>query len=125
MKELIDKVYAEVTKNMGKKGFIGDYSLIEKRLGEVIPIEDTKVEVKECSNDPYKLCVNLQLPTFIPFIHEETGELWYQCTRTKEGVYLYYTVKNDYYIFRTNDEDLYNILNIIFEEEIKEREVSG
>ena len=118
MNELFDEVYKEVTKNMYKKGFIGDYSLIERGLNEIIPIEDTRVEVKEHPHDPYKLCVTLTLPTFIPVIHEDTGELWYHCTRTKEEDYLMYTIKEDKYIICTNNEDLHNIINIIFEEDI-------
>ena len=85
---------------------------IEKFLKESSLIrDDWKVNVKEDSNDKYNLKVTLTLPSFVPFIHEETGELWYSATDFD----LKWTEKDDKYVFYTNDENIYNLLELIME----------
>ena len=73
--------------------------------------DDWEVNVNVDDNDKYKLNVTLTLPSFVPFIHEETGELWYSATDFD----LKWKKEDNTYVFYTNDESIYTLLELIKE----------
>lgn len=80
---------------------------LEDKLNEKLPeIGEWEVEIND--KDKYDFEVILKLPPFVPAINEETGELWYVCTR--ENVDLAYVVKDNGYVFYSDDKELLDLL---------------
>ena len=84
---------------------------LEKVDGQLEHIGKCNVEIND--EDKYSLKINIKLPLFVPAIDEDTGELWYVCTR--KNINLRYMIKNDKYIVQSDDEEL---LEFLFGEEV-------
>lgn len=82
----------------------------ENMLNDRLPdLGEWEVEIND--KDKYTLKVTLTLPPFVPAIDEETGELWYVCTR--KNINLRYKVKDNKYLFQSDDKEL---LELLFDE---------
>ena len=89
-----------------------DFGYLETQLNEQLEyIGKWNVDISD--EDKYSLKVTLTLPPFVPAIDEDTGELWYVCTR--KNINLRYMIKNDKYIVQSDDEEL---LEFLFGEEV-------
>lgn len=112
LKEVYDIVTASITDGSEDDG----YDNLQKNLNEIVPVGDVKCEVS--NEDKYTISVKLTLPPFVPSINKDTGELWYVCTR--HNVNLMYTIRDDQYVFASDDGDL---LDLICDGEIKGKKI--
>lgn len=87
-----------------------DFDYLETQINEQLEyIGKWNVDISD--EDKYSLKVTLTLPPFVPAIDEETGELWYVCTR--KNINLRYKVKDNEYLFQSDDKEL---LEFLFDE---------
>ena len=87
-----------------------DFGYLENQLNERLEnLGKWNVDIND--EDKYTLKVTLTLPPFVPAIDEESGELWYVCTR--KNINLRYKVKENKYLFQSDDKEL---LEFLFDE---------
>ena len=103
LREIMDKCYSQIKPEPEDTLNLEDLSQhLEEKLGI-----GCNIKIEESPDDPYVLKVSLNLPPFVPCL-DEAGELWYVCTR--KDIDLRYTIKDDQYIFQSNDLELLELV---------------